>query len=999
MSEKPQKSDATDYSKTLFLPQTEFPMRAGLPQREPEMLKYWNEIDLYGKLRAGAKGRTKFVLHDGPPYANGNIHIGHALNKILKDVVTKSQQMLGFDSNYVPGWDCHGLPIEWKIEEENYRSKGKTKPDFRDSAAMVAFRKECRAYAQRWLDIQREEFKRLGIIGDWDHPYATMTYPAEAQIARELMKFAANGTLYRGSKPVMWSVVEKTALAEAEVEYEDYTSDTVWVKFPVTSPAHGALAKASVVIWTTTPWTLPGNRAISFSPKIAYGLYKVTDAPADNWTKAGDLLILADALAEGVFKQARVTAYEKVRDIPGDTLDAVECAHPLKGFAGGYEFVVPLLPGDHVTDDAGTGFVHTAPSHGREDFDVWTANARELESRGINPTIPYTVDENGALTDHAPGFVGKRVINDKGEKGDANEAVIKALIDAGQLLARSRVKHQYPHSWRSKKPVIFRNTPQWFIAMDKDIVDSGNSKSGDTLRARALQAISVTQWVPAAGENRITGMISNRPDWVISRQRAWGVPIAVFVREKGDGSAEILQDAAVNKRITDAFEKEGADAWYTEGARERFLGSLANEDWKKVDDICDVWFDSGSTHAFVLEDPVHFPGLAGIKRKVDGGQDTVMYLEGSDQHRGWFHSSLLESCGTRGRAPYDVVLTHGFTLDENGRKMSKSLGNTVEPQKVIKDSGADILRLWVCASDYADDQRIGPEILKNTIETYRKLRNTIRWMLGTLHHFKRADAVAHAEMPELERLMLHQLGQHAEIVRRAYAEFDYKTVIASLATFMNSELSAFYFDIRKDTLYCDPPSSVARKAALTTIDLICDALLKWLAPVLSFTCDESWRMYRPDAAPSVHLTLFPQGFEAYRDDALAAKWERIRDVRRVVTGALELERAAKNIGSSLEASPIITIADKALLGTLFDVDLAEVCITSNYEVREGEAPVNAFRLDSVPGVAVVVEKAVGTKCARSWKILPTVGEDKDYPDVSPRDAQALREWKALGVSV
>ncbi|MFN4923456.1 isoleucine--tRNA ligase [Bradyrhizobium sp.] len=999
MSEKPQKSDAADYSKTLYLPQTEFPMRAGLPQREPEILKYWSDIDLYGKLRETAQGRPKFVLHDGPPYANGNIHIGHALNKILKDVVTKSQQMLGHDSNYVPGWDCHGLPIEWKIEEENYRKKGKTKPDFRDSAAMVAFRKECRAYAEHWLNVQREEFKRLGVIGDWDHPYATMTYPAEAQIARELMKFAANGTLYRGSKPVMWSVVEKTALAEAEVEYEDYQSDTVWVKFPVTSPAHGALAGASVVIWTTTPWTLPGNRAISFSPKIAYGLYEVTDAPADNWARTGDKLILADALAEGVFKQARVTSYNRLRDIPGDTLDAVECAHPFRGLAGGYNFVVPLLPGDHVTDDTGTGFVHTAPGHGREDFDVWMAHGRELEGRGIATTIPYTVDENGALTDHAPGFTGKRVINDKGEKGDANEAVIKALTEAGMLLARGRLKHQYPHSWRSKKPVIFRNTPQWFIAMDKDIADDGQAKSGDTLRARALRAISVTQWVPAAGQNRINGMIATRPDWVISRQRAWGVPIAVFVREKGDGSAEILQDETVNTRIADAFEKEGADAWYADGARERFLGSRANEDWKKVDDICDVWFDSGSTHAFVLEDPVHFPGLAGIKRKVDGGQDTVMYLEGSDQHRGWFHSSLLESCGTRGRAPYDVVLTHGFTLDENGRKMSKSLGNTVEPQKVIKDSGADILRLWVCATDYADDQRIGPEILKNTIETYRKLRNSIRWMLGTLHHYKRSEAVAFADMPELERLMLHQLSEQAEVIRRAYAAFDYKTVIASLAAFMNTELSAFYFDIRKDTLYCDPPSSVARKAALTAIDLICDAILKWLAPVLSFTTDEAWRMYRPDAAPSVHLTLFPETMDGYRDEALAAKWETIRNIRRVVTGALELARAAKTIGSSLEASPIIYVADRALLGTLFDTDLAEICITSNYEVREGEAPAEAFRLDAVPGVAVIVEKAVGRKCARSWKILESVGEDAEYPDVSPRDAQALREWKALGVSV
>jgi isoleucyl-tRNA synthetase len=999
MSEKPQKSDAKDYSKTLFLPQTEFPMRAGLPQREPEILKTWNKIGLYERLRETSAGRPKFVLHDGPPYANGNIHIGHALNKILKDLVTKSQQMLGFDSNYVPGWDCHGLPIEWKIEEENYRSKGKTKPDFRDSTAMVAFRKECRAYATHWLEVQREEFKRLGIVGDWDHPYATMSYPAEAQIARELMKFAANGTLYRGSKPVMWSVVEKTALAEAEVEYEDYTSDTVWVKFPVTSPAHGALAGASIVIWTTTPWTLPGNRAISFSPKIAYGLYKVTDAPADNWAKTGDLLILADALAESVFKQARVASYEKVRALPADTLDAVECAHPLRGLDGGYQFVVPLLAGDHVTDDTGTGFVHTAPGHGREDFDVWTANARELEARGINTTIPYTVDENGALTDQAPGFTGKRVINDKGEKGDANEAVIKALIEAGQLLARGRLKHQYPHSWRSKKPVIFRNTPQWFIAMDKDIVENGKAKPGDTLRARALHAISVTQWVPPAGQNRITGMIANRPDWVISRQRAWGVPIAVFIREKADGSAEILQDDAVNKRIADAFEKEGADAWYADGARERFLGSLANEDWKKIDDILDVWFDSGSTHAFVLEDPVHFPGLAGIKRKIDGGQDTVMYLEGSDQHRGWFHSSLLESCGTRGRAPYDVVLTHGFTLDENGRKMSKSLGNTVEPQKVIAQSGADILRLWVCATDYADDQRIGPEILKNTIETYRKLRNTLRWMLGTLHHFKPADAVAPSDMPELERLMLHRLSEIDTVVRDAYAAFDYKTVVASLTHFMNTDLSAFYFDIRKDVLYCDPPSSTTRKAALTTVDILCDAILKWLAPITSFTADEAWFMYRPNGSPSVHLLTFPDYLAGFRDDALAAKWQTIRDVRRVVTGALELERAAKRIGSSLEASPLVYVADKAIFATLFDVDLAEVCITSNAMATNEEAPQGAFRLNDVPNVAVVVEKAAGKKCARSWKILPTVGDDAEYPDVSPRDAMALREWKAMGVTV
>ncbi len=718
-------------------------------------------------MRQAAKGKEKFILHDGPPYANGNIHIGHALNKILKDVVTRSQQMLGYNSNYVPGWDCHGLPIEWKIEEEHYRSKNKKKPDLSDPAAMVAFRQECRAYAEHWLNVQREEFKRLGVEGDWAHPYTTMDFFAETQIARELMKFAANGTLYRGSKPVMWSVVEKTALAEAEVEYEDYTSDTVWVKFPVKeirvggdflldiSPkligtpegkkkiqdeakrllSESGLRNASVVIWTTTPWTLPGNRAVSFSPKIKYALYKVTVADPANWAKVGDLFILSENLAPDVFKHARVADYYKIAEVPAEILAGITVRHPLAG--KGYDFDVPLLPGDHVTDDTGTGFVHTAPGHGREDFEVWIEFSRELEQAyGINTIIPYTVDENGAFTEAAPGFTGKRVINDKGEKGDANEAVIKALIDAGMLIARGRLKHQYPHSWRSKKPIIFRNTPQWFIAMDKGI-----DKPGDTLRARALHAIKATRWVPAQGENRITGMIESRPDWVISRQRAWGVPIAVFIKEKPDGSVDILQEPDVELRIVEAFEKEGADAWYKEGARERFLGKLANEGWKKVDDICDVWFDSGSTHAFVLEDTSHFPTLAGLKRKVDGGKDTVMYLEGSDQHRGWFHSSLLESCGTRGRAPFDVVLTHGFVLDEQGRKMSKSMGNVTAPQDVIKQSGADILRMWVCASDYADDLRIGPEILKTTADTYRKLRNTVRWMLGSLAHFHEDDRI------------------------------------------------------------------------------------------------------------------------------------------------------------------------------------------------------------------------------------------------------------------
>jgi isoleucyl-tRNA synthetase len=987
-------SKARDYSETLFLPKTDFPMRAGLPQKEPQILARWQQLDLYGRLRAAARGRPRFVLHDGPPYANGNIHIGHALNKILKDVVTRSQQMLGFDSNYVPGWDCHGLPIEWKIEEENYRAKGKPKPDLSDPAALVEFRRECRQFAEHWIKVQREEFERLGVIGDWSHPYTTMDYFAESQIARELMKFAANGTLYRGSKPVMWSVVEKTALAEAEVEYEDYVSDQVWVKFPLRrapSPPAGNspdLAGVAVLIWTTTPWTIPGNRAISYSPKIEYGLYQVVDAPSDNWAKAGDRFILADKLAVDVFRQARVTAFKQLAPVPIEKLAELLCDHPLKKL-GGYDFAVPLLAGDHVTEDTGTGFVHTAPGHGRDDFDIWTANTAKLAASGIKTNIPYTVDADGRFTEQAPGFAGKRVLTEAGEKGDANDAVIKALITAGMLIARGRLKHQYPHSWRSKKPVIFRNTPQWFIAMDKDI-----ERRGDTLRHRALEAIKVTRWVPAQGENRITGMIESRPDWVISRQRAWGVPITLFVKEKSDGTVDVLDDPEVNVRVIEAFLQEGADAWYKPGARERFLGKLANEGWQKVDDILDVWFDSGSTHAFVLEDAQHFPALAHIKRKADGGDEAVMYLEGSDQHRGWFQSSLLESCGTRGRAPFDVVLTHGFVLDEDGRKMSKSLGNVTAPQDVMRDAGADILRMWVCAADYADDLRIGSEILKTTVDTYRKLRNTLRWMLGNLAHFHAADRIAPEAMPELERLMLHRLAELDRLVRQAYGDFDYKRIFAALNAFMTADLSAFYFDIRKDALYCDPYSSTTRKSCLTVLDHLFRATVCWLAPMLCFTAEEAW-LARDPSAQSVHLENFPTIPAGWRNDALAEKWRKLRAIRRVVTGALEIERAQKRIGSALEAQPIIHVADPDLFVAAVDADLAELCITSGATLVEGEGPADAFRLPDVPGVAVVPQLAEGRKCARSWKISPAVGLDPQFPDVTPRDAQALREWEVM----
>jgi isoleucyl-tRNA synthetase len=974
---------ALDYSRTLFLPKTDFPMRGGLPQKEPEILARWARENLYGALRESGKGRPKFVLHDGPPYANGNVHIGTALNKTLKDVVVRSHQMTGRESNYVPGWDCHGLPIEWKVEEEFYRAKGKVKPDFSDSQAIIAFRKECRAYAEHWLGVQREEFKRLGVVGDWDHPYTTMSYPAEAQIAREIFKFVASGLLYRGSKPVMWSVVEKTALAEAEVEYEDHVSDTIFAAFPVESE------DASVLIWTTTPWTIPGNRAIAFSRRIAYGRYRVTAAPPDNWAKVGATYILAQSLAQSVFDAAKVTAFEFLGEVTGDALATMACAHPLR--ANGYGFVVPLLDGDHVTEDAGTGFVHTAPGHGREDFELWTASTRLLQDRGIETRIPYTVDENGALTDEAPGFEGKRVITDKGKVGDANKAVIDALIGAGTLVARGKLKHQYPHSWRSKTPVIFRNTPQWFLAMDRPFA---NAHGGKTLRTLAVDAIEHTRWAPPSGENRIKGMVANKPDWVLSRQRAWGVPLSIFVRKDGH---EILFDDEVNARIADAYEREGADAWFAEGAKERFLGPKHDSaTYDKIDDLVEVWFDSGSTHAFVLEDPKHFPGLAGVRRTIDGGADTVMYLEGSDQHRGWFQSSLLESCGTRGRAPFDVVLTHGFTLDESGRKMSKSLGNQTFPQDVIRVSGADILRLWVASVDYTDDQRIGPEILKAVSDNYRKLRNTTRWMLGTLAHREQGDTVAYADMAGLERLMLHKLAELDLKVREAYENFDFARVIATLTAFMNADLSAFYFDIRKDALYCDAPSSVRRRGALEAIEHIFRAVTVWLAPILVFTTEEAWSA-RDAAHRSIHLEQFPAIPAGWRDDRLAETWETIRMLRLAVTGAIEIARAEKEIGSSLEAAPRVYLTDPEHRKALEGIDFAEVCITSDIAIEFGTpAPEKAFRLAESPDVGVVVERAQGAKCARSWRYFDASTALPDFPDVTPRDGEALRELKALG---
>jgi len=1035
------KTPTRDWSATLFLPKTQFPMKAGLPQLEPKLLERWAGIGLYRRLRETATGRPKFVLHDGPPYANANIHMGTALNKILKDMVTRSQQMLGFDSNYVPGWDCHGLPIEWKIEEQ-YRAKGQDK----DSVPVNEFRRQCREFAEYWIGVQREEFKRLGVEGDWDHYYSTMDYKAEAIIAAELMKFAMNGALYRGSKPVMWSVVEKTALAEAEVEYHDYTSDTVWVKFPIMHLTAGSqrvidvLMGARVVIWTTTPWTLPGNRAISYSPKISYAVYAVNAAPEGNWAQPGEKLVLAEKCAEAVMKAAKVEKFELLQRLENHDLSYCRVSHPLKSL--GYTFDVPLLAGDHVTDEDGTGFVHTAPGHGREDFDTWMENAPKLRQRGIDTAIPFTVDGDGRFTKEAPGFEGRRVIDDKGNKGDANQAVIDALVAAGALIARGRLKHQYPHSWRSKKPVIFRNTPQWFIAMDKPLrvadraagvpsplVGEGQgggesrtsadvapptpspspqggggpggasrrTQGNRTLRETALQAIEETEFVPLSGQNRLRGMIEARPDWVISRQRAWGVPITVFQhKETGEviPGPKFARSDELMARIRSAMAEKGADAWFEAGAQAELLKGLVDNpsDWEKVTDILDVWFDSGSTHAFTLEDPEAFPGLAGIERVRDGGKDRVMYLEGSDQHRGWFQSSLLESCGTRGRAPFDVVLTHGFILDEKGEeKMSKSKGNTLSPQDLMKTTGADILRLWVASSDYTSDIRFGPAILQGTAESYRKLRNTLRWMLGMLAHYD-GEKVVQGDMPELERLMRHRLAELDGVIREAYAEYDYKRVVAVLSQFMNTDLSAFYVDIRKDALYCEPYSSKKRLAALGTIEQIFRATCVWLAPLMCFTAEEAWLARYPSEDASVHLELFPKVAKVWRNEALAEKWEQVKRVRRVVTGALEIERAAKRIGASLEAAPQVFIADADLMAALAGVDLAEVCITSGIEVIAGAPPQGAFALDDVAGVGVVSKPAQGRKCARSWRITKDVGRDPDFPELSARDAKAVREY-------
>lgn len=965
-------AETPDYKDTLFLPKTEFPMRAGLPKREPEWLEKWAKLDVYHALRK-QKDRPSFVLHDGPPYANGNLHIGHGLNKILKDMVVRSQQMMGHDSRYIPGWDCHGLPIEWKIEEQ-YRQKGKDK----DDVPINELRAECRAFAEKWVDIQRDEFKRLGITGNWDDPYLTMNFHAEAVIADEFMKFLMNGSLYQGSKPVMWSVVEKTALAEAEVEYHDHKSHTIWVKFPVhkaslkrapmteenldfeglgTQALTDQIKKASVIIWTTTPWTIPQNRAIAFNPALSYGLYDVTEAAEDNWAKVGDRYLLADNLAEDVFKSARVEGYTRVRDVYTNELEAIHCTHPLHGRAenGEWDFDVPMLPGDHVTDEAGTGFVHTAPSHGADDY---------ILGQKFGLPMTHNVLEDGSFREDLPFFGGAVIFDHKGKEKDANTRVINKLAEVGGLIARGRVTHSYPHSWRSKAPLIFRNTPQWFAAIDKEV--GGDNTYGKTIRERALTSIDeLVTWTPQTGRNRIHSMIEARPDWVLSRQRAWGVPLTCFTRRGAKPSDEdfLLRDDKINARIKQAFEEEGADAWYKDGAKERILGNDYDpNDWEQVFDILDVWFDSGSTHAFVLRD------------REDGAEDGIadLYLEGTDQHRGWFHSSMLQACGTKGRAPYKGVLTHGFTLDEKGMKMSKSLGNTIVPAEVVKQYGADILRLWVAQVDYTADQRIGPEILKNVADSYRRLRNTMRFMLGNLDGFDCPEAVDPHTMPELERWVLHRLAELDKLVRDGYAKYDFQGVFKAIFEFATVDLSSVYFDIRKDALYCNAASDPTRKAARTVLNLLFERLTTWLAPILVFTMEDVWE-HRNGTDSSVHMVDFPETPRDWLNQDLADKWAKIRRVRRVVTGALEIERQEKRIGSSLQASPTVYVEDANVREILASVDLADLCITSTITVTGDTAPGDAFSLEDTPGIAVMPSAATGDKCQRCWKILPDVG--------------------------
>ena len=896
----------TDYKSTVFLPTTPFPMRGDLPTREPAWLDRWATIGLWQRTAEAMRDRPRFVLHDGPIYSNGNLHIGHALNRILKDVIMRAHRMAGQNVPYIPGWDTHGLPIEWKVEEE-YRKTGRDK----DAVPVLDFRDECRRYSQHWLEVQTAEFKRLGVEGDWTRRYATFDFGSEAAIAAEIGKFLLNGALYRGLRPVMWSPVEKTALAEAEIEYHDRTSDTVFVRFPLVATPDPRLEGAAAIIWTTTTWTLPANRAIAYGPEIDYALVRVDSVTEGSLARQGERLLVALGLLGYIAAAAGIATHHVEHVFRGAELAGAVARHPLRG--QGYDHDVPLLAADYVTTDQGTGLVHTAPSHGVEDFVLGQQHGLE---------VPESVRGDGTYSSWVPMFAGLHVFK-------ASKPVAEAIEAAGGLLARGTLLHSYPHSWRSKAPVIYRATPQWFIALDGE----------GRIREKALAAIEDTRFIPEAGRTRLASMVAGRPDWCISRQRAWGVPIPVFVERR---SGEPLRDPAVLARIVSAFESEGADAWYSSPA-ERFLGNDRDAaDYEQVTDIVDVWFESGSTHSFAME-------------AIGDGWPADLYLEGSDQHRGWFQSSLLEAVGTRGRAPYKAVLTHGFVLDENGRKMSKSLGNVTAPQEVTEKMGADILRLWTLNSDVNEDLRIGPEILKQQAELYRRLRNTLRWLLGGLAGFDEAERLPEPELPELERWVLHRLAEFDAKLRSALESHDWTGIYPELHAFCSADLSAFYFDVRKDALYCDAPDSPRRRAVRTVLDHLHRCLTAWLAPVLCFTAEEAWLARFPSEDGSIHLQQFPSIPAAWRDDALGQRWVELRALRSQATAALEQARAEKLIGSSLQAALELPTA---FLDQLDAEGWAEIAIVSGVQ----------------PAGSIHVLRAPGEKCARCWRVLPEVGQ-------------------------
>ncbi|NQY96590.1 MAG: isoleucine--tRNA ligase [Henriciella sp.] len=992
-TDKPKKQE-NPYKDTLFLPTTDFPMRGGLPKAEPKWIEKWDEMKLYERFRADAKSRNAepFILHDGPPYANGPIHLGTAMNKIIKDIIVRNHQMRGFDASYLPGWDCHGLPIEWKVEEQ-FRSKGRTKDDVPGDE----FRRACREYAAEWIEVQKAGFRRCGVEGEWDDPYLTMNFESEAATVREFLAVAMGGRLVRGAKPVMWSPVERTALAEAEVEYHDRKVPVIWVKFPVnvsrtykdptsidTSGHYDGVEHASVVIWTTTPWTIPANQAVSFSSGIQYSLYEVEEVMSAEelgfapYVKEGELLIIADARVEEVMNGAKATKYRQVIDLPVEEIvQHLVLTHPLAELDPFFQHDIPLLAGDHVTDDAGTGFVHTAPAHGEDDFNVWVESGRTTQQ------IRQIVDPDGCYTDDVPEALrGLDIIRTSGKKrgqpGKANPEVIRLLAESGNLLARGMTEIRDAHSWRSKAPVIRRATPQWFIAMDTPGKDGSRP-----LREMALEGIEQTKFVPPTGYNRLKAMVADRPDWLISRQRNWGVPITLLVNEKGEPHTAALpedQAKAVNQRILDKIRQEGVEGWFSAEVSD-FLDDPTG--WEKVNDVLDVWFDSGTTHAFALRD-------RGIIDDATGVAD--VYMEGSDQHRGWFQSSLLESCATRGMAPFKQVVTHGMIVDGEGKKMSKSIGNTIDPKDFANQYGIEILRLWTASADYTEDLRISDEIIKGAVENYRRLRNTMRYLLGALDGYSADESVLPVEMPSLETWVLHRLAELDDLVRKAYEEHDFKRIMAALLNFCSVDLSAVYFDIRKDSLYCDAPSDIRRRSARTVMAAILERLVAWLAPIMPFTTEETFLMSPfADRADSVHLLQFPETPLDWKDDDLAERWDKIFRVRRVVTGAIEIERREKRIGSSLEAAPKVFIDDPDLLAA-YEGEVAEdIFITSQAELVAGPAPAEAFRLPDEASVAALPGQAEGIKCARSWKYFDPATADPEFPDVTPRDAAAIRE--------